>query len=78
MPRKIGAEKTTLEKYNETKTDIIPEGIILRIKELGNLLNIFFDKAFFTINNKIEISELKVSIKKSFPTVVKLRDIFKK
>lgn len=78
MPRKIWAEKTTLEKYNETKTDIIPEWIILRIKELWNLLNIFFDKAFFTINNKIEISELKVSIKKSFPTVVKLRDIFKK
>lgn len=75
MPRK--QFETTLEKYNESK-DKLPEWIMLRIKELWNFLNIFFDKAFFTLNKKVELSQLKDSIKKSFPTVVKLRDVFKK
>lgn len=78
MPKTNIETKTTLEKYNESQSDVIPDIIKLRIKELWNLLWIFFDKAFWKMFTKVDLAQLKWLVEKNFPTVVKLRDIIKK
>lgn len=77
MARK-NLEQTTLEKYNESKSDAIPESILLRIKEWRWVLWVFFEKAFFKINTKQTLWNLKTAIQSSIKSVTDLRNVFKK
>ncbi len=70
--------RSTLDKYNESQSEVIPEVIKLRIKELWNLLWIFFEKSFWKMFTKVDLSQLKWLVEKNFPTISKWRDTLKK